>query len=91
MPRTVSPNFSSGITVLALSVLRVIWHISHRPPAFTPGTTPLESTAAHIVHFLLYAGMFVMPLTGWAIISAHPARRGPGMAIWCSAIPPGAM
>ena len=75
-------HFSSGITVLGLSVLRVAWRLFHRPPEFAPDMTRLEANAAHAVHLLLYAGMIIMPLTGWSIISAHPPHPGAGAEIW---------
>ena len=75
-------HMSSGITVLALTVARVAWRLTHRPPEFAPDMTRLESITAHSVHLLLYAGMILMPLTGWAIISAHPPHPGAGVNVW---------
>jgi cytochrome b561/polyisoprenoid-binding protein YceI len=61
---------SLGITVLALMVLRVLWRLA-RPSPSLPATMPkLERTAAHLGHFLLYTGLFLMPLSGWAMISS---------------------
>ena len=80
-------HISSGITVLALTVIRIIWRLTHRPPPFAPGLSPLESGAAHTVHFLLYTAMLFMPLTGWSIISAHqPNPHFPQMSLWFSPI-----
>lgn len=64
-------HISSGFTVLVLTLIRIVWRLLNAPPAME--VNPLERGAAHIVHFLLYAGMVLMPLTGWAILSAHPA------------------
>ena len=75
-------HMSSGITVLALSVARIAWRITHHPPEFSAGITKAETFAAHTVHYLLYAGMIIMPLTGWSIISAHPPHPGAGATIW---------
>jgi cytochrome b561 len=80
--QVVGLHISSGITVLGLSIVRVIWRLTHRPPPFAPGMAPWEVMAAHTVHFLLYAMMFVLPLTGWSIVSAHPPRPGAGFMIW---------
>jgi cytochrome b561 len=80
-------HISSGITVLALTVVRIVWRLTHRPPPFAPGLSPLESGAAHVVHFLLYAAMLLMPLTGWSIISAHqPNPHFAGMGLWFSPV-----
>ncbi len=61
---------SIGITVLMLTVARLVWRFLFRPPPL-PATMPLwERYAAHAVHALLYVIMLGMPLTGWAMSSA---------------------
>ncbi len=61
---------SVGITVLALTVLRVAWRLAHKPPAY-PATMPRwERVSAKSAHLLFYGLMIVMPLTGWIIVSA---------------------
>lgn len=66
---------SIGITVLMLSVLRLIWRFLFRPPPL-PASMPLwERTAAHTVHALFYVVMIGMPLTGWAMSSASTLIR----------------
>ena len=73
-------HISSGITVLALTVIRVLWRLTHNPPAYPPEMKPWEHKVAHIVHFALYAAMVLMPLTGWALVSANPPKGSPGAA-----------
>lgn len=73
-----SLHISSGITVLALTLLRVLWRITHEPPPMAPRVTVPERHAAHLVHFCLYAAMVFMPITGWSLISAHPPPGSPG-------------
>ncbi len=63
---------SLGITVLALSVLRLAWRLTHRPPPLPADTKKWEAFAAHATHWLFYALMIGMPLTGWAMVSASP-------------------
>ena len=75
-------HISCGITVLALSVLRIVWRLTHRPPPLLAGLAPWERAAAHAAHTLLYFLMVVMPLLGWSIISAHPPRPQGAAAIW---------
>lgn len=61
---------SVGITVLALSVLRLGWRLLNPPPPY-PGTmTRWERAGAHAVHLTFYLLMIGMPLTGWVIVSA---------------------
>ena len=59
----------AGVTILALSALRLLWRLTHRPPADLP--MPVwQARAAHGVHVLLYLAFFAVPLTGWAMSSA---------------------
>jgi cytochrome b561 len=75
-------HFSCGITVLALSCLRVGWRLTHRPPALPADFARWERAAAHSAHALLYVLMIVMPILGWCIISAHPPRPEGAASIW---------
>lgn len=65
---------SSGMTVLALTVVRIAWRLTHRPPPFDPGVSVAERRTASVVHFVLYIAMLAIPLSGWALISANPPR-----------------
>lgn len=61
---------SIGITVLVLTVLRILWRLTHRPPPL-PGAMPVwERASATLVHWAFYALMIVLPLSGWIISSA---------------------
>ncbi len=61
---------STGMLILALLALRLLWRLSHRAPEL-PWEMPLwERAAARLSHFLLYALMLALPLTGWVISSA---------------------
>ena len=74
----ITSHLSSGLTVLALTVARIIWRLMHEPPAYPATMKPWERHASHFAHFLLYTGMVLMPLTGWAILSAHPPAGSAG-------------
>ncbi|MFT4077585.1 MAG: cytochrome b [Asticcacaulis sp.] len=69
-------HMSIGMTVLILTLARICWRLTHRPPALFDGPQ-WEHLAAHLAHFTIYALMLGLPVTGWAIISAHPPG-GPG-------------
>jgi cytochrome b561 len=71
-------HVSSGITILVLTVLRIIWRLTHKPPPFLP-MAKWEKGLAHIVHFLLYCAMLAAPLTGWAMLSAHVDKPKPAV------------
>lgn len=64
----------AGVTILALSVLRLVWRITHRPPALPAAiehSMPRwQQVAHHATHHLLYALFFIVPLVGWAYSSA---------------------
>ena len=61
---------SIGITVLGLAIMRLLWRLTHQPPALPTGYAKWEVTASHVTHWLLYAIIFAMPLTGWIMDSA---------------------
>ncbi|MDB5682556.1 MAG: hydrogenase [Sphingomonas bacterium] len=61
---------SIGLTILALSVLRLLWRLTHRFPPLPDHMPGWEKAAARISHILLYAVMLVMPITGWIYVSA---------------------
>lgn len=58
-----------GITILILSVMRILWRIAHRPPPLSARLAPWEAALARAVHSLFYFLMIGMPLTGWAMVS----------------------
>lgn len=74
-------HVSSGLSVLALTVVRVAWRLLNDPPPYPAGMKPWERHTAHFAHFLLYAAMVLMPLSGWAIISAHSPPGSHGAAV----------
>jgi cytochrome b561 len=59
----------AGMTILALSALRLLWRLGHRPPADLP-MPAWQRRAAHLTHALLYALFFAVPLAGWCYSSA---------------------
>ncbi len=72
-------HVSSGITILALTLVRIVWRVTHKPPPFLP-MQPWERVAAHVVHFALYFVMLAAPLTGWAMVSTHVDKPAPAAA-----------
>lgn len=59
----------AGITILALSALRLLWRLTHRPPPDVP-MPAWQAKVAHGLHMLLYVLFFAVPLSGWAYSSA---------------------
>lgn len=58
-----------GTTILALSALRLLWRLTHRPPP-DPPMPAWQQGAAHATHLALYLLFFAVPLVGWAYSSA---------------------
>jgi cytochrome b561 len=59
-----------GITVLLLSAARLGWRLAVPAPKLPEYVTGWEKWLAKTVHVLFYVVMFVMPLSGWAMVSA---------------------
>jgi cytochrome b561 len=63
---------SVGLTVLVLSVLRLVWRLLHRAPAF-PSTMPgWQKFASHVSHWAFYILMIATPILGWFMVSSSP-------------------
>lgn len=64
----------AGISVLVLSALRLLWRVTHRPPALPDAIIRAmpkwQHVAHHATHYLMYALFFAVPLLGWAYSSA---------------------
>jgi len=63
---------SIGLTILILSVARLLWRLANPappPPAHSPRW---ERIAARAVHALFYVLMIAVPLMGWATVSSAP-------------------
>ena len=65
---------SIGITVLALVVLRLAWRLYAGAPRPVPGTPGWQERVASATHWLLYAMMLAIPLSGWLYDSASGLR-----------------
>ncbi len=59
----------AGVTILALTALRLLWRLTHRPPA-PPPMPAWQAAAYRATHGLMYALFFAIPLLGWAYSSA---------------------
>jgi cytochrome b561 len=61
---------SIGFTVLALSILRLLWRLTHPAPPLPDSMARWEKAAAHGLHWIFYAFMIILPVTGWIFSSA---------------------
>ena len=72
--RTLQLHKSLGLTVLVLSLIRLGWRLTHRPPALPAEMPRWERLAAQAAHWGLYGLMIGIPLTGWVVVSASPTN-----------------
>jgi cytochrome b561 len=71
-----------GVTVFVLALARIIWRVTHRPPALPDSIPKLQQIASHIVHGFLYALLFAVPISGWLMSSAKGFKT-----VWFGIIP----
>ena len=75
-PRTFYFNLhkSIGVTIFALIIIRILWRITHRPPALLASYKAWERKLATGTHHLLYLLMVALPLSG--LIMAVSSKYG---------------
>ena len=61
-----------GLIILAMSLFRLYWRLTHPGPGLPDGMKAWERTAAHATHWAFYAIMIGMPIGGWIAASATP-------------------
>ena len=59
----------AGVLILTLSAARLLWRLTHRPPAAAP-MPAWQARAAHAAPLALDVLFFAVPLMGWAYSSA---------------------
>jgi cytochrome b561 len=62
---------NTGITILGLAVLRLLWRWMNPTPELPATLRPYERFLARAVHFGLYAFIFLQPITGWIMSNAE--------------------
>lgn len=72
---TIPLHKSIGILVLALSIVRLLWRLTHRPPPLPASVKGWEKGLAHLTHWLFYLLMILIPLSGWVFTSAGDKPR----------------
>ena len=73
---------SIGILILALTLARVVWRLTHRPPALPDTMKPALRRIAKATHFLFYALLLILPFSGWWMSSAVPKRHSFGFGLF---------
>ena len=62
---------SFGFTVLVLSVARLVWRLTHRPPRADAVLKRWEATLAALTQWVFYGLMIALPVTGWILSSGN--------------------
>ena len=60
----------AGVTIFSLVLIRCIWRITHPAPPLPDAMPIWQRNVAESTHYVLYALMIVIPLTGWLMSSA---------------------
>jgi cytochrome b561/polyisoprenoid-binding protein YceI len=60
---------SLGITILVLTLARVVWRLFNPPPPEPAGVARWEAVLANLVHKLFYVLLVAVPLAGWLAVS----------------------
>lgn len=63
---------SFGLLLLALSIVRLLWRLTHKPPPLSRSNPRWERIAAALTHGTFYILIVFMPITGWLMVSASP-------------------
>ncbi|MBK6801437.1 MAG: cytochrome b [Novosphingobium sp.] len=58
-----------GITILGLTVLRIVWRFLRPAPPLVETLKAWEAALAKVTHALLYFLMLAIPLSGWGMVS----------------------
>ena len=72
----------AGMTLLALVVVRLAWRLTHPAPALPDSMGPVARLLAHAGHWLLYALMLAIPVSGWLMRSAQGFQ-----VVWFGVVP----
>lgn len=58
---------SFGLTIIALTLVRLGWRLANPPPALPSYFTPFERVLSKAAHLGFYLVMLALPLSGWAM------------------------
>jgi cytochrome b561 len=62
-----------GFSVLLMTSLRIVVKLLHTTPNYPIGISPINKQLARVAHCTLYLLLMLVPLLGWAGVTAYPA------------------
>lgn len=72
----------AGVTLFFLVLLRLAWRQTHPAPALPASVPAMVQMASHAMHWLMYALMIAIPLSGWLMSSAKGFQT-----VWFGVLP----
>lgn len=72
----------AGTSLLVLAVVRLAWRLTHRAPELPLSMGPMARLTANAAHWLLYALMLLIPISGWLMSSAQGFQT-----VWFGVVP----
>ncbi|MBL8629802.1 MAG: cytochrome b [Rhodospirillaceae bacterium] len=76
---------SMGLLILMFVVLRLGWRLKQSIPDAPAGLAAYQKILAKLNHAFLYLLMFLLPLSGWASLSAF--GEAPSYFLWIEGLP----
>ncbi len=76
---------SIGLLILILVIARLGWRLKHTVPDLPVGLAAYQRLLAKANHVALYALLFILPLSGWASLSAFGGA--PTYFLWMDGLP----
>lgn len=70
-----SVHITIGVTILALSILRLVWRIANPPPAYPPQMKAWEVALSKVAVVIFYALMLGLPFSGWFALAGEIAKH----------------
>ncbi|MCA3561292.1 MAG: cytochrome b [Aestuariivirga sp.] len=74
-----SIHVSLGVSILLLTVLRIVWRLTHTAPAYPASMKRYEVVGSKSLHGLFYLLLIAVPLTGWIAFGGF-SEEVPAMA-----------
>lgn len=70
-----SIHVSLGASVLILTLIRILWRLTHTPPPYPATMKGWEVGLSRLVHGVFYLLMIAIPVTGWLAFSGFLAEE----------------
>jgi cytochrome b561 len=74
-----SIHVTLGVSILLLTLLRILWRVTHTAPAYPARMKRYEVVASKSLHGLFYILLIAIPLTGWITFGGF-SEEVPAMA-----------